>query len=117
MFLRSVPFVRGSATFAALFLLSSAPLLAGDRVHSPSRPAPRSQPAPAAVARPVVQAVTISFVVPPPQAKPQQFQVDLRGPDGQTRRFAVEGGPDAIQTRHLALRPGGSVTIVWLAAK
>jgi hypothetical protein len=43
--------------------------------------------------------------------------VNLRGPDGQVRRFALEGGSDSIQVRRLVLRPGESLTIQFALAR
>jgi hypothetical protein len=64
-----------------------------------------------------VTPVSISVVMPAatqPAAEPTY--VELRGPDGQVRRFPVEGGRDAIQYRQVVLRPGESVTF-QVAAK
>jgi hypothetical protein len=65
-----------------------------------------------------VAPVTISVVVTEPvRPATEQMRVDLRGPDGQVRSFALEGGRDAIQSQPVVvLRPGESVTI-RLAAK
>jgi hypothetical protein len=43
--------------------------------------------------------------------------VSLRGPDGEVRRFPVEGGRSAIETYQVVLRPGTSITIRLLAAR
>jgi hypothetical protein len=60
-------------------------------------------------------ALSVTVEVPAQPAK-EPVYVDLRGPDGQVRRFLVEGGREAIQYRQVTLRPGESVTI-RLAAK
>jgi hypothetical protein len=115
---RSIPFVKEAVPIAAALLLIAPPVLAGDRVHSPSRAAIASQPAPAPVARAVSQQMTISVAVATPsQPATAPTYVDLRGPDGQVRRFPVEGGRAAIQYRQVVLRPGESLTIHWMAAK
>jgi hypothetical protein len=52
-----------------------------------------------------------------PAARPLSL-VDLRGPGGEVRRFAVEGGPEVIQVPSvIVLRPGQSVTIRSVARK
>jgi hypothetical protein len=43
--------------------------------------------------------------------------VNLRSPDGQVRRFPVEGGLKAIEVTRVVIRPGQSVTIRWMAAR
>jgi hypothetical protein len=66
----------------------------------------------------VVQPVTISFIMAPAQPATEPVYVDLRGPDGQVRRFPVEGGREAIRYQQsVVLRPGNSLTIQWVAAK
>jgi hypothetical protein len=112
-----VSLLKEAALAAAVFLLAATPALAGDRVHAPSRTAStRSQPASAPVAR--AQPVVVSFVMAQPtQPAKEPFQVSLRGPDGQVRRFTVEGGEAAIQYRQVVLRPGQSVTIRWVKAR
>jgi hypothetical protein len=65
-----------------------------------------------------VTPVSISVVVPAaPQPAEEPTYVELRGPDGQVRRFPIEGGRDAIQYRQVALRPGESVTFQVAVAK
>jgi hypothetical protein len=66
----------------------------------------------------VTHPVSVSVVVqtPAPPAK-EPLEVDLVGPDGQVRRFPVEGGPAAIQYRRVVLRPGEAVTIHLAPAK
>jgi hypothetical protein len=54
----------------------------------------------------------------PAESAQEPLIVDLRGPDGQTRRFPVEGGRSAIQTpRTVALRPGEFISIRWALAR
>lgn len=111
--------VTKAALAAAAFLVAVPPLCAGDRVRASDRSTTPSQPASAPVARPLPLSARIAVVVSPsPQPPREQVYVDLRGPDGQMRRFPVEGGPTAIQTPQvMVLRPGQSVTIQWVAAK
>ena len=45
------------------------------------------------------------------------FYAVLRGPDGQTRRFPVEGGRSAIRYTQVVVHPGQSVTIHWSASR
>jgi hypothetical protein len=120
MWHRWVSWLKGAGLATAALLLAP-PVLAGGgggTYHSTSRVVARSGPAPApsvvapAVARPVSVVVTI-----PPQPAKKPVYVNLRGPDGEARRFLVEGGRAAIQYRQLVLRPGQSVTIRWVAAK
>jgi hypothetical protein len=115
---RSVSFVKTAVLIAAAFLLMASPGLAGEHVRAGTRTTPPSQPAPAPVAHAAQVGVTISFAVTAPgQPATEPVYVDLRGPDGQVRRFPVEGGREAIQYRQVVLRPGQSVTIQWVAAK
>jgi hypothetical protein len=45
------------------------------------------------------------------RATQKPYYVTLRGPDGQVRRFPVEGGPASIHYTQVVVRPGQSVTI------
>ena len=114
---RRVPFVKGAVLALAAFLLLGSSLLAGPgvpgRIHTTSSP----QPAPATVARVTPSAITISIVVEAPRPVTAPLTVDLRGPDGQVRRFPVEGGREAIQVQSVTVRAGESVTIRWTPAK
>jgi hypothetical protein len=116
MFCRWVPFVKGAALGAVLLLTPQA--RAGDRHHSPSPTITRSQPATPVVASalPAPQAVSVVVALPPQPAKKPVY-VNLRGPDGQVRRFLVEGGRAAIQYRQVVLRPGQSLSIRWVSAR
>jgi hypothetical protein len=62
------------------------------------------------VPAPVVISVQVQ---PAARAVVEPVYVTLRGPDGQARRFPVEGGTTAIRTRDFVLHPGESVTVVW----
>jgi hypothetical protein len=103
-----------AAALVAAFLLMAPRLLAGggQPVRAGDHSGVRPQAAPAPV-RSVAAPVTVSLTLAAP-AEPAY--VNLRGPDGQLRRFAVEGGPEAVSTRVIVLRPGDSLTI-QLAAK
>jgi hypothetical protein len=63
--------------------------------------------------------VTLSVVVTPaPRPAVAPYYVDLRGPDGQVRRFPVEGGRAAIQAPPVVvLRPGETLTLRLQATK
>jgi hypothetical protein len=108
-----------SATFFPLVVLE---VSAGDRVHAPSRATTRTQVVSAAVApttSPSVRlqgSVAVVVATPAPTA-PEPFSVDIRGPDGQVRRFPVEGGRAAIQYRQVILHPGDMLTIRWKPTK
>jgi hypothetical protein len=72
----------------------------------------QTQPAPVQVVRAAPSPVTISLTVPAPaSASSEPAYISLRGPDGQVRRFAVEGGAEAVSSRVVVLRPGESLTI------
>jgi hypothetical protein len=97
-------------------VLAMAPrALAGEHVRAGHPVAARSQPAPVVVVRPAAP-VTIS-VTPTAPAENDAAYISLRGPDGQVRRFAVEGGAEAVSTRVVVLRPGESLTIRLTANK
>jgi hypothetical protein len=48
--------------------------------------------------------------------EPAPVYVTVRGPDGELRRFPLEGGREAIQTRQIVVRPGESATLQIVAA-
>jgi hypothetical protein len=116
---RIVPLVKG-AVLSAAFLLTAPQLLAGGAaVRAADQAAPRSQPVAAPALRPLwlaATAVSVSVTAATPAAKEEAY-VTLRGPDGQMRRFAVEGGREALPSRVVVLRPGDSVTIQLTARK
>jgi hypothetical protein len=115
---RNVPFVKEAVLLAAAFLFVVPQVLAGDNYHSAHQTIAHPQPAPAPVAYVVPQAALLSVVVTMPIRPPSKpFYVDLRGPDGQVRRFPVEGGRAAIQYRQVVIRSGETLTIHWVAAK
>jgi hypothetical protein len=114
---RIVPVAQGVVLSAAALLLMAPQVLAGV-VHTGSQSTPRPTPAPAPAARPLPPPVTISVAVTVPgAAAPQAAYLSLRGPDGQVRRFAVEGGAQALPSRVVILRPGESLTIPLAARK
>jgi hypothetical protein len=113
-----VRFVKEAALVAAAFLLSSPQVQAGKQSTPQNWSAPVYHSAPAPVIRVAAQPVTVSVAVTPARVAPEVFYVNLRGPDGQVRRFPVEGGRAAIQTPEvIVLRPGISVTIRWVVAR
>jgi hypothetical protein len=109
--------VKGIILTAAVLALAVPQLRAGDRVHTRSSAATSYQTptviVPAGRFAPFSVSVT---VVAPAQPAQEPLSVDIRGTDGLVRRFPVEGGQGAIQTRQLVLRPGESVS-VQIAAK
>ena len=113
----AIPFVKHAVLFSAALLITVPTALAGDRVHA-GRQATTSQPAPAVVTKAAAQSIVLS-VVATKAAQPanERAFVDLRGPDGQVRRFPVEGGPEAIEVSRLVLRPGQTLTIHLALAK
>jgi hypothetical protein len=118
MALRSIAIGIAATVFAAAFFMMAPPIRAGAHVRAGTPPTTRSPAATAAIVRVVPQAVAVSVVVTTPgQAAKAPLYVDLRGPDGTVRRFPVEGGRGAIQSTHLVLRSGQSVTIQLVGAK
>ena len=118
---RSASLVGGAVLVAATFLLTASQVLAGASMragdaHNAMQPSPPPQPVPVVqvVPAPVSVAVGVTVVRQPTMGP---VQVNLRGPDGQIRRFPVEGGRQAIEFEQIVLRPGQSVTIRWVAAK
>jgi hypothetical protein len=110
----------GMAFGVAVFVLSSATADGGEHVRSGSATTTRYSP-PASVPAPVVRAapmrMTILVSSPAPQPEKGPLEVNLRGPDGQVRRFPVEGGAASIQWTQVVIRPGQSVTIRWVARR
>jgi hypothetical protein len=118
MFWRSAPPVKGALLSAAAFLLLSAPVQAGKQSTAPTWPPPPTHRVSAPAVQGVAAAVTVSVAVTPPQSAKEVVYVNLRGPDGQVRRFPVEGGREAIQSPQvIVLRPGASVTVRWVVSK
>jgi hypothetical protein len=106
----------GAGLLAAMLFLAS-PALAGDRVHAPPPPPPHSKVTKTPVVVPS-RSVAVSIQVSRPAVASKDLTVRLRGPDGQIRRFPVEGGWASIDVaRAVVLRPGQSITIRWVAAK
>jgi len=116
---------RNAPLAAALALLLPLPAFAGGMAVTSARP---TTPHPTVVAPTPVRAVSYTAqreapvvimvaLTPAPQPAAEPVFVDLRGPDGQLRRFPVVGGRDAIQSPTIVLHPGQSVNIQWVAAK
>jgi hypothetical protein len=80
-------------------------------------PAPTYRTAASRPAAPAAFTVVVTLPAPVPALRSESpaLAVDLRGPDGQLRRFAVEGGPEAIQPRTVVVRPGETATIQFQA--
>jgi hypothetical protein len=103
---------------AASFLLPSSEVWAGKHSTAPTWPPPPTHHVTAPVTSRAVAPVSVSVAVTPPQAAKEVVYVNLRGPDGQVRRFPVEGGREAIQTPQvIVLRPGATVTVRWVVSK
>jgi hypothetical protein len=114
---QGVRLTTGAAVLAA-FVLAVPSLLAGDRVHAGNQTVPRSQTVAYSSPRVASAPVTIAVVVAEPAAAAnEETYINLRGPDGQMRRFAVEGGREALSSRVVVLRPGESLTIRLTANK
>ena len=118
---RSGSLVKGAVLVAVTFFLPAPHVLAGASMragdaHNAMQPSPPPQPAPVVqvVRVPVVVAVGVTVM---PQPAMGAVQVNLRGPDGQLRRFPLEGGREAIEYEQFVLRPGQSVTIRWVTTK
>jgi hypothetical protein len=113
---RTVSIVTVGALLAGL-LVTAPRLLAGEHVRAGHQTTPRPQPTTAVVVRPAAP-VTISLTPGAPvPAGGEAAYISLRGPDGQVRRFAVEGGAEEISSRVIVLRPGESLTIRLTANK
>ena len=109
--------VKHAVLFAAALLITAPTALAGDRVHA-GKQTTSAQNAPAVVTKAAMQSIVLSVVTTKaPQPANERAFVDLRGPDGQVRRFPVEGGPEAIEVSRLVLRPGQTLTIHLALAK
>jgi hypothetical protein len=114
---RYVAFVTKAALLVAALLLAVPQVRAGDRDHAAKPTAPRPQPVPIPVVRAMPQSMAVSVVVTMPvQPSKEQLYVNLRGPDGQVRRFPVESRA-AIQYRKVIVHAGETLTIRWAPAK
>jgi len=112
-----LPIGTAAVLVAAVFLATPAAVEAGDRVHAASRPIIGAAPAPAPAIRvgpPLAFSLVVRLFEP---IAPEPASITLRGPDGSVRRFAVEGGHDAIDVPRVVLRPGDSLTLRWASAK
>jgi hypothetical protein len=68
-----------------------------------SAPSPYRPAAPASV--------EVTVIGPPPAPEAAPVYVNIRGPEGELRRFPLEGGREALQSRVIVVRPGESATI------
>ena len=115
---QSSPITKQALLWVVALLLMVVQVRAGEHVRAGKPPAIRSQPVSAAVARFWPSAETVSVVVTTlPRASTAPVYVDIRGPDGQLRRFPLEGGRAAIQYRQVILHPGERLTIQWPTPK
>jgi hypothetical protein len=100
------------------FLLTVSQVRAGDKEHGATARRPYVPTVHTLVAHAAPQFASVSVLVTMPvRAAKESVYVDLRGPDGQVRRFPVEGGREAIRYQQVVLQPGQSLTIRWAAAK
>jgi hypothetical protein len=115
---QNLSILKVGAVLAATFLLLAPEVLAGDRVHAGNRTAvpSRSAASPGVAAVPLLGTFAVTVATLPQPTKEAVF-VDIRGADGQVRRFPVEGGRAAIQYREGFLRPGQMLTIRWTPTK
>jgi hypothetical protein len=104
---------------AALFLLAPGLALAGPSVRAGSTTTQVSSARSSQTVsyRGAWAPTTVSLAVAQPSPRPAKgpLAVTLRGPDGQARRFPVEGGRSAIYYTDVVIRPGQSVTIRLVA--
>jgi hypothetical protein len=115
---RYMSFCKEALFVAATLLLIVPSVPAGEHVRAADQPTTGSQPAPTRIApaAPLPQAISVVVSIPQRPATAPVY-VDIRGPDGQVRRFPVEGGRAAIQYRQVILHPGEMLTIRWAPAK
>jgi hypothetical protein len=112
-----VRFATGAVLAAAAFLLMAHQALAGPAARAGTGTATTRQPTPTTSTRVASAAINITVAETPARPAAQPFTIGLRGPDGQVRRFPVEGGRETIQVRSVTLRAGESLTIRWTPAK
>ena len=113
---RSVLVGKG-LVLVAIVLLTASSASAGEHVRSSQPQVVASQPVVVAVARYVAPVTIRVAVTTPTEPATDTAVIELRGPDGQVRRFAVEGGPEALASRIVILRPGESLTLQLAAQK
>jgi hypothetical protein len=100
-----------------------------DRANSPAVVGPASSaPAYAVTASPLPSPLARTpAVLPPPAAGPlvvtvrypassELAYVTLRGPDGAIQRYALESGPESIQTRTVIVRQGETASFRFAVA-
>jgi hypothetical protein len=103
--------LKTGGALVALVTLACSAALAGDRVRAAHYVIPPTRPVVATVVRPGVPVTIEIAVTTPVEPASDNAVIRLRGPDGQVRRFAVEGGPEALASRIVILRPGESITL------
>ncbi|MFO0927501.1 MAG: hypothetical protein U0736_10745 [Gemmataceae bacterium] len=52
-----------------------------------------------------------SEVTPAAPVEAEASTIAIRGPDGEVRRFPLEGGPSSIVVRQYTITPGQAVTV------
>lgn len=58
-----------------------------------------------------VQAPVRTEVVRSAPAAPAPYSIAIRGPDGDLRRYPVEGGPSSVVVRQYTVQPGQAITV------
>lgn len=138
-----IPTLGGLAVAAAAWLLAAAPATAQQRGgpqipigakafqvsmiqqeylqrqferRAPAGPQTAYRATPSQRVAPIAITVAVTVPVPTPAAS-RSLVVDLRGPNGEVRSFAVEGGSAAIESRTVTVRAGESVTLRIAAAQ
>ena len=115
---RDLSFLKETVLVATAWLFTVSPVLAGEHVRAGDRATTRSQYPSVSIPRALPLAQSISVVVTAAsQAATEPLYVDIRSPDGQMRRFPVEGGRATIQYRQAILHPGDMLTIRWAPTK
>ena len=81
--------------------------------YAPRAPVPPSPPTAAFVSRPTLgpSVVTIRYPV-----SSEPVYVTLRGPNGEVNRYALENGPESIQTRTVIVRQGETASFSFAVA-
>jgi hypothetical protein len=81
---------------------------------------PESRPPAAAPARgtdtPAAPATEVHIAIAVPASPNPPAAIAIRGPDGEVRRFPVEGGQAALRSTVIVVRPGDRVTVQLIPA-
>lgn len=71
---------------------------------------PVYRPAPSAM-QVIVQAPVRTEGARSAPAVPAPYSIAIRGPDGELRRYPVEGGPSSVVVRQYTVQPGQAITV------